>query len=110
MFTKRQLRDAMKRAHWAALHFDKLEYRVVARMDKKLEVQEWVANSNSWYQGQHILKCYTTSPSIWDYFPEGKPDAIGLKWLQGEFIRNQLDYDVEDAIEMYEQETGIKIK
>lgn len=97
MFTKKQLKDAMRKAHYAALHCDKLEYRVVWRQDDKLEVQEWLANSNGYRRGECILKVYTTSPSIYDWIPEGKADAISLNWLQGEYIRNDLDNDVEEV-------------
>lgn len=97
MFTKKQLRDAMRKAHYASLHCDKLEYRVVWRQDDKLEVQEWFANSNGYRRGERILKVYTTSPSIYDWIPEGKADAIAINWLQGEYIRNDLDNDVEEV-------------
>lgn len=110
MWTKKELKDALKRAHWAALHCDKLEYRVVQRMDKKLEVQEWVANSNGRYDGQVILKVFTTAPSIYEWFPSGKPDAIAFKREQGAYIRIFLDDDVDDIVEWYEDEYGVKVK
>lgn len=110
MWTRKQLRDALKRAHWAALHCDTMEYRVVQRMDKKLEVQEWIANTNSWYQGQHILKVFSYAPSINDFFQNGKPDAIAFKQEQGAYIRLFLDDDVNDIVEWYEDEYGVKVK
>ena len=110
MWTKKELKDALKRAHWAALHCDKLEYRVVQRMDKKLEVQEWVANSHGRYDGQVILKVFSTAPSIYEWFPSGKPDAIAFKREQGAYIRTFLDNDVDDIVEWYEDEYGVKVK
>lgn len=110
MWTKKELKDALKREHWAALHCDKMEYRVVQRMDGKLEVQEWIANSNSWYQGQHILKVFSYAPSINEIFPNGKPDAIAFKQEQGAYIRIFLDDDVNDIVEWYEDEYGVKVK
>ena len=97
MFTKKQLKDAMRKAHYRALHCDKMEYRVVWTQNDKLEVQEWFANSNGYRRGERILKVYTTSPSIYDWIPEGKADAIAINWLQGEYIRNDLDNDVEEV-------------
>ena len=97
MFTKKQLKDAMRKAHYCALHCDKLEYRVVWGRDDKLEVQEWLANSIWCRSGEYILKVYTTSPSIYDWIPEGKADAVALNKLQGDYIRNDLDNDVEEV-------------
>lgn len=99
MFTKKQLKDAMRKAHYAALHCDKFEYRVVWGKDDKLEVQGWLANSNWCRSGEYILKVYTTSPSIYDWIPEGKADAIAINQLQGDYIRNDLDNDVEDVFD-----------
>ena len=99
MFTKKQLKEAMRKAHYRALHCDKLEYRVVwlPYDGDKLEVQEYVANSIWCRSGEYILKVYTTSPSIYDWIPEGKADAVAINQLQGDYIRNDLDNDVEEV-------------
>ena len=101
MFTKKQLKDALRKAHYAALHCDKLEYRVVwlPYDGDKLEVQEYVANSNWCRSGECILKVYTTSPSIHDWIPEGKADAVAINQLQGDYIRNDLDNDAEGVFD-----------
>lgn len=98
MFTKKQLKDAMRKAHYRSLHCDKMEYRVVwlPYDGDKLEVQEYVANSNWCRSGETVLKVYTTSPSIYDWIPEGKADAIAINQLQGDYIRNDLDNDVKE--------------
>ena len=92
MFTKKQLKEAMRKAH-----YDKMEYRVVWTQNDKIEVQEWLANSNWCRSGENILKVFTTSPSIYDWIPEGKADAVAINQLQGDYIRNDLENDVEEV-------------
>lgn len=99
MFTKKQLKEAMRKAHYRALHCDKMEYRVVWTQNDKIEVQEWLANSNWCRSGETILKVFTTSPSIYDWIPEGKADAVAINQLQGDYIRNDLENDVEDVFD-----------
>lgn len=110
MFTRRQLRDALKRAHWAALHCDRMEYRVVDTAEHKIEVQEWGANSNGRYRSEVVLKVFCTAPSIKDWFPNRTTNAIAFKQEQGAYIRLFLDDDVNDIVEWYEDEYGVKVK
>ena len=110
MWTRKQLKNALKRANWAALHCDSMEYRVVETAEHKLEVQEWGANSNGRYKSEVILKVFCTAPSIDDWFPNGKPDAIAFKQSQGAYIRMFLDDDVDDIVEWHEDEYGVKVK
>lgn len=99
MFTKKQLKDAMRKAHYRSLHCDKMEYRVVwlpYEDGGKLDIKEYVANSNWCRCGEYVLKTFTTSPSIYDWIPDGKADAVALNQLQGDYIRNDLYGDVEE--------------
>ena len=101
MYTKAKIKKACKQAHWAALHATCCEYRVVLTEDRNIEVQEWLEGSNSWHRGEIALKTYC----YWPYVEhgDGPLDALCYKWLQGEFIRNQLDWDVEDIMEQIKE-------
>ena len=110
MWTRKELRDTLKQAHWAALNCDELEYRVVEKENGELDYEEWVAGDNCWNPNEIILETYTTAPSIYEWIPEGEADEDALEWLQEEFEHERLDNDVEEVVGWYEKEYGVKVK
>ena len=99
--TLAKIRKACREAHWQAIHDTRLEYRVCIDSDNEIVVRYDFQGSNTWYRNSRIYRTYKYLDID---LGEMKADAIGLNWLQGEFIREQLDWDAEEIYKEYLEE------
>lgn len=103
--SKTKLSKALKQAHWNAMHSTNLEYRVnMWNDDGSVYVAEYAQGDRSWSTKATTLKTFCFWPSINDYWAGGPVDAITYRFMQGEYIRNELENDIEEIMNQIEEQ------
>lgn len=100
--TLAKIKKACRQANWSALHATNLQYCLCIDDDGEIVIREQPQGSNTRYTKSRIYKVFCYFPYVEDMIG-GVANTIGLRWVQGCYIREILDNDAKEIFEAYKR-------